>query len=123
MIVDWALYLYLVICNECFLMATYISICALLLNKVRDYNLFLKNLEIERRVHKASQIQELYQLHSRLSTMVEQVEENMAFPAFLWIICIIFNLAVKIEAIIAGAKQAEFREFGYIFTGNLINLN
>lgn len=117
MIADWALYLYLVICNECFFFGLYIALCLTMLFKVKDFNAFAKRIQKERLIKTGSQVQELYQMHTRLSEMITEAERSYSFPSFLWILCIIFNLAVKIESVIHGIKKAEFREFGYIFTG------
>lgn len=114
MITDWALYLYLVICNECFTTAFYIILCLVLRQKIRDYNQFLQDVERYKLITNAAQVQELYRLHSRLSTLVEGVEENLSLPAFLWVICIVFNVCVKIEAIVSGLRGGQFDGFAYI---------
>lgn len=122
MIADWALYLYLVICNECFFFGMYIAICLTMLCKINDYNCFVKRIQRERIIKSGDQVQELYIMHTRLSQMITEAERNYSFPSFIWVLCIIFNLAVKIESVIHGVKKAEFREFGYVFTGKFVTL-
>ncbi|RWS31731.1 hypothetical protein B4U80_06279 [Leptotrombidium deliense] len=114
MIADWALYLFLVICNECFSLAFYICLCVIIREKISDYNDFLTRLQRKNLVTESSQMQELYKLHSKLTSLVEALEENFSFPALLWIICIIFNICVKVEAIISGIRNSQFEEFGYV---------
>ncbi|RWS16250.1 hypothetical protein B4U79_07613 [Dinothrombium tinctorium] len=115
MIADWGLYLFLVICNECFSQAFYVSLCFIVREKILDYNDFLVRLENKNMVKQSQQLQELYKLHSRLSYIIELMEDNFSFPVFNSILCIIFNICVKIESIISGVRNAEFTQFGYIF--------
>lgn len=56
-------------------------------------------------------------MHSRLSTIVEGIESNLSFPVFMWVLCIVFSVCVKIEAIVSGIKHGKFEDFGYILTG------
>ncbi|XP_074602798.1 gustatory receptor 28b isoform X2 [Brevipalpus obovatus] len=116
MIADWALYLYLVICNECFFTTFFLALCMIITMKIKDYDEMICRIHREKLVKNAVQVQELYQKHTRLTEIVNQANDSFSFPAFLWILCIIFNLAVKIESIIRGAKESDFNEFGYIFT-------
>lgn len=115
--IDRTLYLLLVICNECITMTLYISICFILRLRIRDYNEFLRRLEERKMVQSSQQVQELYRLHSRLSSTVEGIEDNFSFSAFLWVVTIIFSVCVNIQAIVSGLKTSETSEFGYIFTG------
>lgn len=82
MIADWALYLYLVICNECFFATFFIAMCITISWKINDFDLMTIRLEQERAIRNANQVQELYKLLSRLSKVVVQAKKTFPSPPF-----------------------------------------
>lgn len=80
--------------------------------------MFLERLEEQKVVKKADQVQELYRLHSRLTSLVESVDNHFSLIVFLWLLVIVFNMCVKIEIIVTGVKSRQYQDLAFILTGN-----
>lgn len=117
-IIDALVYVTMIISIESFTKGMYISITLILREKIRDFNMFLERLEEQKVVKKADQVQELYRLHSRLTSLVESVDNHFSLIVFLWLLVIVFNMCVKIEIIVTGVKSRQYQDLAFILTGN-----
>lgn len=119
MTIDWALCLTLVNGNEMFTFSLYISLISILRHKMRDYNSLLEQASEGGLVQQASQVQELYRYHSRLTSLSAELEDTMGLTSLFWIVGIIFSICVKAESIVSGLRSEAYDEFYYVVTDTI----